>query len=59
MQSYLKKLLNYRKTSKAIHEGKTIHFAPENGVYMLFRISDDETVVHILNKNDQAVNLDS
>ncbi len=58
MQSYLKKLLNYRKTSKAIHEGKTIHFAPENGVYMLFRISDDETVVHILNKNDQAVNLD-
>jgi len=58
MQSYLKKLLNYRKTSKAIHEGKTIHFAPENGVYVLFRISDDETVVHILNKNDQAVNLD-
>jgi glycosidase len=58
MQFYLKKLLNYRKDSEAIHEGKTIHFAPENGVYVLFRISDDETVVHILNKNETQVDLD-
>ena len=58
MQSYLKKLLNYRKTSKAIHEGKTIHFAPENGIYMLFRVLGDETVVLILNKNENPVNLD-
>lgn len=58
MQLYLKKLLNYRKSSKAIHEGKTIHFAPENGVYVLFRILKDETVVHILNKNEDPVHLD-
>lgn len=58
MQSYLKKLLNYRKQSKAIHEGKTLHFAPENGIYVLFRISDNETVVHILNKNENPVDLD-
>ena len=58
MQSYLKKLLNYRKTSKAIHEGKTIHFAPEHGVYVLFRISRDETVVHILNNNTSPIDLD-
>jgi len=58
MQVYLKKLLNYRKTSKAIHEGKTIHFAPENGVYLLFRVYENEIVVHVLNKNDQTVNLD-
>ena len=38
MQDYLKKLLNFRKDSKAIHEGKTIHFAPLNGTYFLFRI---------------------
>ena len=42
MQSFLKKVLNYRKESEAIHEGKTIHFAPENGVYVLSRISKDE-----------------
>jgi len=58
MQSYLKKLLNYRKTSKSIHEGKTLHFAPEHGVYVLFRILGDETVVHILNKNDKPMDLD-
>lgn len=58
MQSYLKKILNYRKNSKAIHEGKTIHFAPEKGVYVLFRILETETVVHIINKNETSVELD-
>ncbi len=58
MQEYLKKLLNYRKNSKAIHNGKTIHFAPENSIYVLFRVLEDETVVHILNKNDSEIELD-
>lgn len=58
MQNFLKKVLNYRKNSKAIHDGKTVHFAPENGIYVLFRIIDDETVVLILNKNDEQTELD-
>lgn len=58
MQAYLKKLLNYRKFSKAIHAGETIHFAPENGVYVLFRVHETETVVHIINKNEDPVLLD-
>lgn len=58
MQSFMKKILNYRKHSNAIHKGKTVHFAPENGVYVLFRIFEDETVIHILNKNEDSVNLD-
>ena len=52
------KVLNYRKSSKAIHEGKTIHFAPDNGVYTLFRILEDEVVAVIINKNGIPVNLD-
>jgi neopullulanase len=52
MQSFLTKILNYRKESKAIHEGKTIHFAPNNGTYVLFRILNNEVVMLILNKND-------
>ena len=52
MQFYLKKLLNFRKNTKAIHNGKTIHFAPEHGVYVLFRVLGNETIVHIINKND-------
>ncbi|WP_341215106.1 glycoside hydrolase family 13 protein [uncultured Wocania sp.] len=58
VQSFLKKILIYRKHSKAIHIGDTVHFAPENSVYVLFRIFEDETVVHILNKNEVPISLD-
>ncbi|MEN8964711.1 MAG: glycoside hydrolase family 13 protein [Polaribacter sp.] len=58
MQNFTKKMLNYRKSSKAIHEGKTVHFAPFMGTYFLFRIKDDETVVHIINKNDKPIPID-
>lgn len=57
MQLFVKKLLNHRKDSKAIIEGKTIHFAPENGVYVLFRAIENEIVVVILNKNKKQVSL--
>jgi len=52
MQAYLKTLLNYRKSSQAIHEGKTVHFAPNNGIYSIFRIHEDEIVGVILNKTE-------
>jgi len=58
MQSYLKKILNFRKNSKAVHEGRTVHFAPSNGIYVLFRILGDETVCLILNKNSEPYSLD-
>lgn len=58
MQNYLKTLLNFRKTSTAIHKGNTIHFAPKDGIYTLFRKLNDEVVVLILNKNDSPVDLD-
>ncbi|MBI9042524.1 glycoside hydrolase family 13 protein [Lutibacter sp.] len=58
MQSFLKNVLNYRKNSEAIHNGKTIHFGPEKGVYVLFRIKNDEIVTVILNKNQKEINLD-
>lgn len=58
MQNFTKKLLNYRKNSGAIQEGKTIHFAPFMGTYFLFRIKDDETVVHIINKNETLITID-
>ncbi|AXP81533.1 Alpha-amylase precursor [Mariniflexile rhizosphaerae] len=57
MQSFMKKVLNYRKTSKAIHDGKTIHFAPFIGTYLLFRIIDGETVAVIINKNDSPITI--
>lgn len=58
MQGFMKRLLNYRKNSKAIHDGKTIHFAAFMGTYFLFRIIEDEIVVLILNKNEEPITLD-
>jgi len=58
MQLFLKKVLNYRKSSDAIHNGKTIHFAPFMGTYFLFRVIEGETVVHIINKNNEPISLD-
>jgi glycosidase len=58
MQSFVRKVLNYRKNSNAIHTGKTMHFAPFKGTYFLFRMLGDEVVVHIMNKNDSKVTID-
>ena len=58
MQDFIKKLFNYRKDSKAIHEGKTTHFAPFVGTYFLYRTLGDETVVLILNKNEEVITID-
>lgn len=57
MKSFLRKILNYRKTSHAIHKGETIHFAPEDKIYLLMRSAGNEKVVVILNKNEQPVSL--
>ena len=57
MQQFLRRILNYRKNSTALHRGRTLHFAPEDGVYFLARIEGDETVVLLLNKNRKPVSL--
>ena len=58
MQNFVSKILNYRKNSDAIHTGKTLHFAPFMNTYFLFRITDNEMVVHIVNKNDKPITID-
>ena len=45
MQAYLKQLLNWRKNNPVIAEGKTLHFAPFNGVYVYFRYTDDKMCI--------------
>jgi hypothetical protein len=41
-----------------IHDGKTLHFAPSNGIYTYCRYNDSETVLVILNKNNEAKTID-
>lgn len=57
MQEYLQKILQFRKHSTALQQGKTLHFVPENGIYLLARTFEDETVVLLLNKNESRVRI--
>jgi glycosidase len=62
-QDFFKKMLNWRKGSEAIHQGKLLHFGPENagegnGVYVYFRYTDKAKVMVVLNKNADARNID-
>ena len=34
---FTKQLFNWRKTESVIHYGKTMHYAPQNEVYIYFR----------------------
>jgi glycosidase len=60
---YTKKLLNWRRDQPAIHRGKTLHFAPQNNVYVYFRYlteNPNEKVMVVLNNSRemQSVSLD-
>lgn len=58
IQDYLSKLLNIRKTSPALHDGKMTHFAPENGTYIYFRESQSQIMMIVVNKNERETSLD-
>ncbi len=52
--SFTKKILNWRKNKKVIHNGKTLHFIPANNVYVYFRINDTESVMVIINNSPES-----
>ena len=49
-------LLNWRKGNKAVAYGKTLHFMPDNGLYVYQRKAGDKKVIVIMNGSDEAVN---
>ena len=57
---FTKKLLNWRKSNKAIHQGKTLHYTPQNDVYVYFRFLDNLRVMIVVNNSseDQTILLD-
>ncbi len=56
--SFTSKVLNWRKTNEAVHNGKTLQFIPENNVFVYFRIWKEKTVMVILNNNTTTQSLD-
>lgn len=55
--NYAKTIMNWRKSKSVIHEGKLMHFIPENGIYVYFRYNDSESVMVILNNNAEEKTL--
>ena len=55
---YTKKILNWRKGNEAIHTGKTLHYIPNNNVYVYFRYTDNKRVMVVINNNKETQNLD-
>ena len=53
MHSYMKTLLDYRKTSTALQTGKLVHFIPVDGIYTYFRYNDSGTVMVVMNNNEE------
>ena len=52
MQDYISKIQNWRKNKQVIHNGRLMHFVPEDGVYTYFRYNNDEAVMVMLNNNE-------
>lgn len=48
---FLRNLLTWRKTQKAVHEGDFKHFIPEDNVYVYFRYTEDQCVMVALNNS--------
>lgn len=56
-QAFIKKLLNWRKTQSAIHSGKLMHFAPQDGIYVYFRYDQKRKFMVVMNKNTTETEL--
>jgi hypothetical protein len=58
MQDWLRRLFQWRKTSAAVTQGKTLHYVPQDGTYVYFRNTADDAVMVVINKRAQDSTLD-
>ena len=49
MYNFMHTLLNYRRSSSALQNGKLVHFIPVNGIYTYFRYDSNSTVMVVMN----------
>ena len=51
---YFATLANFRKTSSALTVGKMMQYVPEDGVYVYFRYTDQQTVMVVMNTSKET-----
>ncbi|RTL34319.1 MAG: alpha-amlyase [Burkholderiales bacterium] len=57
MQDWVRRLFNWRKGHRTVHDGALMQFAPLNGCYVFFRYDTERTVMVVLNKNAMPIDL--
>ncbi|MFW6354235.1 MAG: cyclomaltodextrinase C-terminal domain-containing protein, partial [Verrucomicrobiota bacterium] len=55
--TFLRDLLRWRRDEPVVHHGRLVHFTPEDGIYVYFRLHDDQAVMVVLNKNPSPTTL--
>lgn len=53
VHDYVRALLQWRKGSKAVQQGRTLHFLSRDNTYAYFRYTDDEAVFVFANNNTE------
>lgn len=53
---FMSKLLNWRKGNEAVAHGTTLHFMPDNGLYVYRRKAEGKKVIVIMNGSDEEAN---
>ncbi|HEY0677775.1 MAG TPA: glycoside hydrolase family 13 protein [Chitinophagaceae bacterium] len=56
--NYVRTLANFRKNSSAIRKGKMMQYVPENGVYVYYRYDANQTVMCVMNQNENEATID-
>ncbi|WP_018611781.1 alpha-amylase family glycosyl hydrolase [Segetibacter koreensis] len=56
--SITKSLANFRKTSSAIKTGKMTQYVPDDGLYVYFRYDNNQTIMCIMNTNNEEKQID-
>ena len=57
-QTLFAKLFQFRNRSEAMRFGETLHYAPNDGVYVISRFFENEKLVLFLNKNKEDRQID-
>ena len=58
-QQFVRTLLNWRRDTPTIHHGRFMHFAPVRNVYVYFRYDNDNTVMVVLNRDEETITLET
>ena len=58
-QTFVRKLLNWRKDKTVIHSGKLMQFTPIKNIYAYFRYDENDTVMVVFNRGDEAAAIET